>query len=232
MCCRESLGTYELLPVNPRASAVLLCSCRMRGPPLAVVMTGVIALVLRALAGCGSSGNAVPIDASGDAVSQVPLVGAPESGAPNVSDASHGLPSDAAENDAQLESGASVIPDAGAGCPPVTPVLGAPCAEAGISCSYGGGICCGDAYTCISNRTWAGLASACPCTVPPSGSCPVGRTCTYLGAGVNACLLNDGGRIEYTCGSLPEGPPMACPNRWVCNSVGQGGSCYLPCGAP
>ena len=199
---------------------------------LAVVLTGVTALVLRALAGCGSSGDSVRIDASGDDASQVPPVGASESGASNVYDASHGRPSDAAEDGAQRESGAAVIPDAGAGCPPFAPVLGAPCAEAGVSCSYGGGICCGDAYTCMPNGTWAGLASACPCTVPPSGSCPVGRTCTYVASGVNACVLNDGGPIEYTCGSSPQGPPMTCPNGWVCNAVGQGGSCYLPCGAP
>lgn len=75
-----------------------------------------------------------------------------------------------------------------------------------------------------------GAAPADAPSVPDSSTCPAGSVCAMNAQGYMACLLSDASTPIYTCGgSGPQGPPMSCPEGWVCGYRGQGGYCYIPC---
>jgi hypothetical protein len=112
-------------------------------------------------------------------------------------------------SDAPLGDDTSSVQDSAAGCPSSAPGAGNRCPSVSANCSYGGGICCGGAYSCATGGTWQVLEATCACNAPATdagGPCG-GHACQ---AGTSCCGPPECGFcIPYTSG-------VQCPS--TCNT--------------
>jgi hypothetical protein len=118
-------------------------------------------------------------------------------------------------------AGAAGAEEAGA-CPANPPVAGSACSP-GTHCTYGGGLCCGGAYTCPTG-TWEIIAAGCACIEPQDASVPtMPPPDASLACGTQTCAPDEW--CHYPCcGELPE--CMEAPEGSTC--APGFASCFTP----